>query len=38
MATPYKIQIPMYEGPLDLLLDLIRKQEMDIHNLSLIHI
>ncbi|HYL09827.1 MAG TPA: segregation/condensation protein A [Candidatus Acidoferrales bacterium] len=35
MATPYKIQIPMYEGPLDLLLDLIRKQEMDIHNIPI---
>src|SRR5229473_7695550 len=35
MATPYKIHIPMYEGPLDLLLDLIRKQEMDIHNIPI---
>ena len=35
MATPYKIQIPMYEGPLDLLLDLIRKQEMDIHDIPI---
>src|SRR5258708_40267108 len=35
MATPYKIQIPMFEGPLDLLLDLIRKQEMDIHNIPI---
>ena len=25
----------MYEGPLDLLLDLIRKQEMDIHNIPI---
>ncbi|MBI3669231.1 MAG: segregation/condensation protein A [Acidobacteria bacterium] len=32
MATPYKIQLEIYEGPLDLLLDLIRKQEIDIHN------
>jgi len=31
----YKIQLPMYEGPLDLLLDLIRKQEMDIHNIPI---
>src|SRR6266436_8446445 len=38
MATPYKIQIPMYEGPLDLLLDLIRKQEMDIHNIPIARI
>src|SRR6266436_3788339 len=35
MATPYKIQIPMYEGPLDLLLDLIKKQEIDIHNIPI---
>ena len=31
----YKIQLPMYEGPLDLLLDLIRKQEIDIHNIPI---
>lgn len=35
MATPYRIQLPIYEGPLDLLLDLIRKQEMDIHNVPI---
>ena len=33
MASPYRINLPVYEGPLDLLLDLIRKQEMDIHNI-----
>jgi segregation and condensation protein A len=33
MASPYRINLPSYEGPLDLLLDLIRKQEMDIHNI-----
>jgi segregation and condensation protein A len=33
MATPYRINLPVYEGPLDLLLDLIRKQEIDIHNI-----
>jgi segregation and condensation protein A len=33
MASPYRIHLPVYEGPLDLLLDLIRKQEMDIHNI-----
>jgi len=38
MATPYRIQIPIYEGPLDLLLDLIRKQEMDIHNIRIAEI
>ena len=31
----YKVQLPMYEGPLDLLLDLIRKQEIDIHNIPI---
>ncbi|MGH9575032.1 MAG: segregation and condensation protein A [Candidatus Acidiferrales bacterium] len=35
MATPYRINLPVYEGPLDLLLDLIRKQEMDIHNIAI---
>jgi segregation and condensation protein A len=27
--------LPVYEGPLDLLLDLIRKQEIDIHNIPI---
>src|SRR5579872_2468940 len=35
MASPYRVNLPMYEGPLDLLLDLIRKQEMDIHNIPI---
>jgi segregation and condensation protein A len=35
MASPYRINLPVYEGPLDLLLDLIRKQEMDIHNIPI---
>ncbi len=35
MATPYRVNLPVYEGPLDLLLDLIRKQEMDIHNIPI---
>ena len=35
MATPYKIQIPIFEGPLDLLLDLIKKQEMSIHDIQI---
>ena len=35
MATPYRIQIAIYEGPLDLLLDLIRKQEMNIHDIQI---
>ncbi len=33
--TPYKIQIPMYEGPLDLLLDLIKQQKMSIHDIQI---
>ncbi|HEY2646289.1 MAG TPA: segregation/condensation protein A [Candidatus Acidoferrales bacterium] len=35
MASPYKIQLEAYEGPLDLLLDLIKKQEIDIHNIPI---
>ena len=35
MGSPYKITIPMYEGPLDLLLDLIKKQEMNIHDIQI---
>jgi len=33
--TPYSVHLEAYEGPLDLLLDLIRKQEMDIHNIPI---
>jgi segregation and condensation protein A len=35
LASPYHVNLPIYEGPLDLLLDLIRKQEMDIHNIPI---
>jgi segregation and condensation protein A len=35
MASPYRINLPAYEGPIDLLIDLIRKQEMDIHNIPI---
>lgn len=44
MATPgsklnpelaYKVQIPLYEGPLDLLLDLIKQQKMSIHDIRI---
>jgi segregation and condensation protein A len=35
MASPYKITIPTYEGPLDLLLDLIKKHEMNIHDIQI---
>jgi segregation and condensation protein A len=33
--SPYRIHIDAYDGPLDLLLDLIRKQELDIHNIPI---
>src|SRR5580704_883254 len=35
MSAPYNIHLAAYDGPLDLLLDLIRKQEMDIHNIPI---
>src|SRR2546421_9064416 len=35
MATPYRIQLEVYEGPLDLLLDLIRKQDIDIRDIPI---
>jgi len=35
MASPYKIQIPLYEGPLDLLLDLIKQEKMNIHDIQI---
>jgi segregation and condensation protein A len=35
MGSPYKIHLAMYDGPLDLLLDLIKKQEIDIHNIPI---
>ena len=35
MVSPYRIHIPIYEGPLDLLLDLIKKQEMNIHDIQI---
>jgi segregation and condensation protein A len=34
-SPPYNIHLAVYDGPLDLLLDLIRKQEMDIHNIAI---
>src|SRR6202163_3355686 len=35
MSAPYNIHLAAYDGPLDLLLDLIRKQEMDIYNIPI---
>ncbi len=34
-ALPYQVQLERYEGPLDLLLDLIRKQQIDIHDIPI---
>lgn len=34
-GQPYKVQLENYEGPLDLLLDLIRKQEIDIYDIPI---
>src|SRR5215469_14119480 len=34
-GSEYKIRIPMYEGPLDLLLDLIKQQKMSIHDIRI---
>jgi segregation and condensation protein A len=38
MEPPYNIQIQTYEGPLDLLLDLIRKQEINIYDIPIAQI
>jgi len=38
MQLELKFQLPAYEGPLDLLLDLIRKQEIDIYDIPIARI
>lgn len=38
MEQPYSVQLDSYEGPLDLLLDLIRKQEIDIFDIPIARI
>jgi segregation and condensation protein A len=38
MDEQYKIHLPIYEGPLDLLLDLIRKQQIDIYDIPIARI
>ena len=38
METPYNIRLEAYEGPLDLLLDLIRKQEINIYDIPIAQI
>lgn len=35
MAEDLKITLPLYEGPLDLLLDMIRKQKLDIYDIPI---
>jgi segregation and condensation protein A len=35
VQPPYTVQLERYEGPLDLLLDLIRKQQIDIHDIPI---
>lgn len=35
MTEPLKVKLPVYEGPLDLLLDLIQKNEMDIRDIQI---
>ena len=35
---PYEIKLEIFEGPLDLLLYLIRKDELDVYDISIAHI
>ncbi|MBI5623102.1 MAG: segregation/condensation protein A [Elusimicrobia bacterium] len=38
MASPYEVHLEMFEGPLDLLLFLIKKDDLDIYNIPVAHI
>jgi segregation and condensation protein A len=38
MIKPYQIDLPVFSGPLDLLLHLIERQELDITAVSLVHV
>ncbi len=38
MASPYRIKLPVFEGPFDLLLFLIRKNEVDIYDIPIAEI
>ena len=38
MTEDLKISLPHYEGPLDLLLDMIRKQKIDIYDIPIARI
>jgi segregation and condensation protein A len=35
MDTDYKVKLEIFEGPLDLLLYLVKRDEIDIHDISL---
>ena len=35
MSSPLNVRLDQYEGPLDLLLDLIRKQQIDIRDIPI---
>lgn len=35
MDDPYKIHLPVYDGPLDLLLDLIRRQQINVYDIPI---
>ena len=35
MSSPLDVRLEKYEGPLDLLLDLIRKQQIDIRDIPI---
>ena len=35
METEYKVRLEIFEGPLDLLLYLIKREELDIYDISL---
>ena len=35
MSEELNISLPLYEGPLDLLLDMIRKQKIDIYDIPI---
>ncbi len=37
-SSEYKVQLDIFEGPLDLLLYLIKRDEIDIHNIAIEHI
>ena len=38
MSSPLHVHLEQYEGPLDLLLDLIRKHQVDIHDIPIAQI